>query len=188
MPKCRRNPATVGGRLMGEFPLSLAPQDLIDLVASGRSPAVVDVRKLPAYQASDIVIATAVWRDPVSVHEWLGTLNDDRGVVVYCIHGHQMSQSVAALLRTNGLPARYLVGGIDGFVEAGGPTIARESLPERGDDGRTRWVTRARPKIDRIACPWLVRRFIDPDAALSLCRGQVRPRRCRGHRRNSVRR
>lgn len=26
------------------------------------------------------------------------------------------------------------------------------------------WVTRARPKTDRIACPWLVRRFIDPDA------------------------
>ena len=28
----------------------------------------------------------------------------------------------------------------------------------------TRWVTRERPKIDRIACPWLVRRFIDPGA------------------------
>ena len=27
-----------------------------------------------------------------------------------------------------------------------------------------RWVTRERPKIDRIACPWLIRRFIDPDA------------------------
>jgi len=26
------------------------------------------------------------------------------------------------------------------------------------------WVTRARPKTDRIACPWLIRRFIDPDA------------------------
>ena len=28
----------------------------------------------------------------------------------------------------------------------------------------TRWVTRERPKIDRIACPWLIRRFIDPQA------------------------
>ena len=26
------------------------------------------------------------------------------------------------------------------------------------------WITRERPKIDRIACPWLIRRFIDPDA------------------------
>ena len=28
----------------------------------------------------------------------------------------------------------------------------------------TRWVTRERPKIDRVACPWLIRRFIDPHA------------------------
>ncbi len=28
------------------------------------------------------------------------------------------------------------------------------------------WVTRERPKIDRIACPWLIRRFIDPDAQI----------------------
>jgi hypothetical protein len=37
------------------------------------------------------------------------------------------------------------------------------SLP-RNASGATRWVTRARPKIDRIACPWLVLRFIDPRA------------------------
>jgi hypothetical protein len=30
----------------------------------------------------------------------------------------------------------------------------------------TRWVTRERPKIDRIACPWLIRRFIDPEAEI----------------------
>jgi hypothetical protein len=29
-----------------------------------------------------------------------------------------------------------------------------------------RWVTRERPKTDRIACPWLIRRFIDPDAEI----------------------
>ena len=28
------------------------------------------------------------------------------------------------------------------------------------------WVTRERPKTDRIACPWLIRRFIDPDAEI----------------------
>src|SRR5438552_3724144 len=27
-----------------------------------------------------------------------------------------------------------------------------------------KWVTRARPKVDRIACPWLIRKFVDPDA------------------------
>ena len=37
-------------------------------------------------------------------------------------------------------------------------------LPARDAAGRTHWVTRARPKIDRIACPWLIRRFVDPEA------------------------
>ena len=27
-----------------------------------------------------------------------------------------------------------------------------------------KWVTRARPKVDRVACPWLIRKFVDPDA------------------------
>ena len=36
------------------------------------------------------------------------------------------------------------------------------------------WVTRARPKIDRIACPWLIRRFVDPDAVfLFVAPGEV---------------
>ena len=29
-----------------------------------------------------------------------------------------------------------------------------------------KWITRERPKIDRIACPWLIRRFIDEDAEI----------------------
>jgi len=29
-----------------------------------------------------------------------------------------------------------------------------------------KWITRERPKVDRIACPWLIRRFIDPDAEI----------------------
>jgi hypothetical protein len=42
-----------------------------------------------------------------------------------------------------------------------------EPLRERDREvGRMRWVTRARPKTDRIACPWLIRRFIDPKAEI----------------------
>jgi hypothetical protein len=46
------------------------------------------------------------------------------------------------------------------------PRIARV-LAELGfaHGAPSRWVTRERPKIDRIACPWLVRRFVDPAAA-----------------------
>ena len=40
----------------------------------------------------------------------------------------------------------------------------RQNCRARDAQGRTVWVTRARPKIDRIACPWLIRRFVDPNA------------------------
>jgi len=34
------------------------------------------------------------------------------------------------------------------------------------------WITRERPKIDRIACPWLILRFIDKEAEFSVRAGQ----------------
>ena len=47
-------------------------------------------------------------------------------------------------------------------------------MPKRDAQGRTVWVTRSRPKIDRIACPWLIRRFIDPGAVfLFVAPGEV---------------
>ena len=44
------------------------------------------------------------------------------------------------------------------------PTILKAALPGRDEAAPSRWVTRIRPKIDRIACPWLIRRFIDREA------------------------
>lgn len=85
-------------------------------------------------------------------------------VIVYCVHGREVGEQAAAELRAAGWRARYLQGGIDGLVERGLPTLRKR--PDLGVTGErpSRWVTRERPKIDRIACPWLVRRFIDPAA------------------------
>ncbi len=46
---------------------------------------------------------------------------------------------------------------------SGSPDLPQEPAPA-DDQGRTVWVTRARPKVDRIACQWLIRRFVDPQA------------------------
>ena len=62
------------------------------------------------------------------------------------------------------MPAEALEGGVAGWAAAGLPMVPRGVLPPRDAQGRTVWVTRARPKVDRIACPWLIRRFVDPDA------------------------
>jgi hypothetical protein len=78
---------------------------------------------------------------------------------VYCVHGHEVSQNAAKALRDAGFNACFLDGGIEEGWKGNGGAVARKPK-----DGATRWVTRERPKIDRIACPWLVTRFVDPDA------------------------
>jgi hypothetical protein len=74
---------------------------------------------------------------------------------VYCTDAQKLSPSVASALCAGGHPAAYLEGGLSAWNESGLPT--RKTLP-----GSAKWVTREHPKIDRIACPWLIRRFIDP--------------------------
>jgi hypothetical protein len=95
---------------------------------------------------------------------WAATIPPGREVVVYCVHGHQVSQAATAVLRERGISARVLAGGFEAWHQAGAPVILKAALPGRDETTASRWVTRVRPKIDRIACPWLVRRFIDPDA------------------------
>ena len=72
--------------------------------------------------------------------------------------GHEVSQAVARTLREQGREAYFLEGGIADWRKAGGESDSKPA------DATTRWVTRERPKIDRIACPWLIKRFIDKDA------------------------
>ncbi len=85
-------------------------------------------------------------------------------VVITCQRGIKLSQGSAALLRTHGIACEYLVGGNWGWRDAGLPLVPAAKIPDRRSDGQTLWVTRHRPKLDRIACPWLIRRFVDPGA------------------------
>ena len=80
--------------------------------------------------------------------------------------GLDTSRTAADALRAAGVDARYLEGGIEAWRALGAPTVTRRRAPAiPSDPGKPSvWVTRERPKIDRIACPWLVRRFIDPFA------------------------
>jgi hypothetical protein len=103
--------------------------------------------------------AGALRRDPGLVETWAATLPSASTVVVYCVHGHQVSQGVAEALRSHGLDAYYLDGGLEeGWIAHDG------RLDAKPPNASTRWVTRERPKIDRIACPWLLSRFVDAEA------------------------
>src|SRR5215213_6360687 len=121
-------------------------------------PIVLDVRREAAYRQAADTIAGALRRNPETIGAWKNTLPKAGSVVVYCVHGHEVSQNVAKALNDAGIQARFLEGGLEGWKENAGPLDAKPA------GGSTRWVTRERPKIDRIACPWLIARFIDPDA------------------------
>jgi rhodanese-related sulfurtransferase len=116
----------------------------------------IDVRRQDAFARDPVVIPGALRRAPEVQAVWAADVEPWRPVVVYCVHGHEVSQNAAAALRDRGIAARHLDGGIDGWRALG--------LPVTPYAPPSRWVTRARPKIDRIACPWLIRRFIDTDA------------------------
>jgi len=128
-------------------------------IRSPQPPLVIDVRKRPAFETATDMIAGALRRDPEKVSSWTTELPSASAVAVYCVHGHEVSQGVAKALNERGIAAQYLEGGIEeGWKAAGG------DLDRKPAGASTRWVTRERPKIDRIACPWLVSRFVDPGA------------------------
>ncbi|MEQ1772872.1 MAG: chromate resistance protein ChrB domain-containing protein [Burkholderiales bacterium] len=138
---------------------SISPKELQTQLAGANPPLVIDVRRTPAFRGSSEMIAGALRRDPATLNDWSGALPRAREVVVYCVHGHEVSQNAAKALRDAGLSAGFLDGGIEeGWVGNGG------AVAHKPKDGATRWITRERPKIDRIACPWLITRFVDPDA------------------------
>ena len=138
---------------------SITPDKLFRLIGTPHCPMVVDVRP----DAAELLPAS-IRRPAEAVRNWSGSIAD-RKVIIFCVRGQERSAGVAAILRGEGVDAEVLEGGFEAWRGAGLPVIDASKLPERDPAGRTVWVTRSRPKVDRIACPWLIRRFVDPEAA-----------------------
>ncbi|MGH6927637.1 MAG: chromate resistance protein ChrB domain-containing protein [Dongiaceae bacterium] len=151
---------------MGDSVFSISIDDFRGLIGTRGCPIIVDVRRPKTFADSDVVIPTARWRDLQTIDRWVDELPADADIVAYCVHGYEMSQSAVAQLRARGRRAVSLAGGLDAYREGGGPVILKRAMPGRDENLPSRWITRERPKIDRIACPWLIRRFIDRDARL----------------------
>jgi rhodanese-related sulfurtransferase len=138
-------------------------QQLSRLVGLPTAPTIIDVRLEEDYAADPRLIPGSRRHDWQAAQTWA---NDYRGhsMIVTCRRGQKISQGVAAWLRHARLDAQTLEGGFEAWKTADQPLVRTDKLPRRDNQGRTVWVTRARPKVDRIACPWLIRRFVDPDA------------------------
>ena len=153
------------------------PQELCARQGRADAPLLLDVRREGKFAESPYLIAGAqrcAPEDVAALAAVQAAVDPQREIVVYCVYGHNMSADALAILRGAGLNATFLAGGMNGGevgVDAPQDIAAwRAGRPltvtKRADWGVTgeqpsRWITRARPKIDRIACPWLIRRFID---------------------------
>jgi rhodanese-related sulfurtransferase len=138
-------------------PLSIPPQQLYARLGTALAPALIDVRRDDAFAEDRTLIVSALHRPPDQVSQWAKDLKPSRPVVAYCSHGHEDSEVVASALRDTGVEAACLDGGMSAWKASGLPT--RRKIEGVSDH---KWVTRERPKIDRIACPWLISRFINP--------------------------
>jgi superoxide dismutase, Fe-Mn family len=86
---------------------------------------VLDVRRAGAFEAAKTMLPGAAWRDPGTVGQWGPQLPADRVVIVYCVHGHEVSRATALRLRALGLQAHFLSGGIEAWAAAGRPLQTR---------------------------------------------------------------
>ena len=151
----------------------ITPGQLAARMGRASAPLILDVRSEEKFLQSRHLLAGARRCKPQDIAAFAAA-QPRQEVVVYCVFGHQVSGDVVNALRAAGWDARRLAGGIEGGEDAvDSPeqiaTWRAQLLPtmlKRLDWGvpgerPPRWVTRERPEIDRIACPWLIRRFID---------------------------
>jgi rhodanese-related sulfurtransferase len=142
---------------------SISSDKLSRLIGTANAPSLIDVRIDDDFAVDPRLIPGAIRHSHRDVQDWAGGYAG-QSVVVICQKGEKLSEGTAAWLRAQSIASETLEGGHLGWKQAELPTVQADKIPKRDARGRTVWVTRARPKIDRIACPWLIRRFVDPAA------------------------
>lgn len=142
---------------------SISIDKLVRLVGTPKCPVLIDVRTDEDFALAPALIPGSRRRRFDDAAAWAPGFAG-RSTVVICQQGQKLSHGVAAWLRQEGAASVSLEGGFAAWQRAGLPLVPAARIPERDPRGRTVWVTRSRPKIDRIACPWLIRRFVDTDA------------------------
>ncbi len=148
-------------------PVHITVSQLAKLIGTHKCPTIIDVRIDEDFNSNPRYIPTAIRCSHLDIQQLTNRLEGhaaDRPIVVYCHKGLKLSEGAASILRTKGFKAEVLTGGIEAWKESALPLVPHSNIPERNEMQQTVWVTRLRPKIDRIACPWLIRRFIDPQA------------------------
>jgi rhodanese-related sulfurtransferase len=144
------------------MPLPVSAQSVYGTLGLNDSPVLIDVRSEGQRAEQPRIIPGARCRQAQDVQAWAPTLPHSPSVIVYSASCDECGRVVADALSSLGRITRQLAGGLNAWLVAGYPTV--RARPGLHVPGMSRWITRERPKIDRLACPWLIRRFIDPQA------------------------
>lgn len=103
---------------------TINPQELKSKLGN-KDVTVIDVRRKEDYAADNSAIPGSTWFDPANIDNWCSTLPTDKEVVLYCVRGGAVSNSVVDTLQAKGLKARYIEGGIAAWKEAGGSVVQK---------------------------------------------------------------
>jgi len=142
---------------------SVTPEALLDCLGTRQWPIVIDVRRRSTYDLAETIIPTAIWRHHQTAGTWGAEYTGANWLVIYCAHGEELSQGAAMVLRSIGLNAVYLKDGISGWRAGGGAILSKEMQNGVRRGGPSEWMTWHDEKVTELACPWFIRRFIDPD-------------------------
>ncbi len=144
-------------------PTEISVPQLSRLIGVPDRPALIDIRIDEDFALDPPLIPGSRRHVFNQIEDWIDAYRTLKTIII-CHKGKKLSQGVAALFRASGIESETLEGGFSAWAEAGQLLVKPDVITERDRQNRTLWVTKARPKIDRIACPWLIRRFIDPGA------------------------
>ncbi len=104
---------------------TIKPDALQTLLQTRKDVVVFDVRRKADYDADNQKISGAMWLDPEKVAQWCTALPHDKQIVVYCVRGGSVSNSVLDVLLGKGFKARYIEGGIEAWKSSNGQTAAK---------------------------------------------------------------
>jgi rhodanese-related sulfurtransferase len=157
------NPINNRRMLFMASPTEITVSQLCKLIGTPECPVIIDVRIDEDFLDEPYLIPSAFRFRFDQIEQLAGQLAQSR-VVIYCQKGLKISQGAAAILRQLGVKAETLEGGQFAWRDAQQIMVNVGKLTMEPQVQSSMWVTKHRPKIDRIACPWLIRRFIDPKA------------------------
>jgi len=96
---------------------TITTTELAGLLLTENKVTLLDVRRKEDYEKSPEGIGGAQWRDPAAVEQWVQVLPKQQEVVLYCVRGGSVSQSVQKQLTEAGIKAKYLEGGLEAFLK-----------------------------------------------------------------------